>query len=84
MGTPWIFVHHSDSSLILFQQVVHHFTLAKAVACSKWETAVVTKKEHNIFIGVTLVCEPERHDPMKSSRLKKTLAPSSTTLAVSS
>jgi hypothetical protein len=45
---------------------------------------VVTKKEHNIFIGVTLVCERERHDATKSSRLKKTFAPSSTILAVSS
>lgn len=84
MGTPRIFVHHSDIRLILFQQVVHHFTLAKAVTCSKWEAAVVTKKEHNIFIGVTLVCERERHDATKSSRLKKTFAPSSTILAVSS
>ncbi len=45
---------------------------------------MVTKKEHNIPIAVALVRKRERHDPMKSSRLKKTFAPSSTTLAISS
>lgn len=84
MGTPGIFVHHSDMSQSLFQEIVDHFALAKAVAFSKWEMAMVTKKKDNVFVGVTLIRKRERHDPMKSSRLKKTLAPSTTTLAVSS
>lgn len=84
MGTPRVLIHHTDIGSGFLQEIVYHFALAEAVPFAKWKLAVVTKKKDDVFIGVTLVRERERHDPMKSSRLKKTLAPSSTTLAVSS
>src|SRR6266568_4153991 len=84
MRTSRIFVNHSDVRLLRLQEIVDHFTLTITVPPFEPELATLAQKDDDVFVGIALERKGERHATTKSSRLKKTLAPNSTTLDTSS
>ena|SRR6266705_610403 len=73
----WILIHHSDFGSIVPKQIIYDFALPKTVPFLEGKSAFFTKHYNDILVCVTLKRECRCHE-RRSSRLKKTFAPSST------